>query len=538
MVYAATGFTDIVAQQAFEQTWKTKPKSLEIGFWHNLATTFQEEKPPFLGVFRNYYQWDWLGKVGTKVETFTPSRFFTFRSSFWRIFKSSRIGGSISRGAEKIVTFLPKVTKFLGMVGAAIAGWETFKKAGKIAGAAIGAIFLWAAHFGPAALGGATLGLIGGIAAGIKVGMLTFGALVGIMGPFAVIPAILVGFITLVVTTFIGAAAGVALQILLDKIGAALGGISLPQIGTSGLAQASVATTATAGWFAPAAVATATIGGLIISQVVSGAFFIPSEEVMLTSPYIQVTKTVEFSGTIGDSINYTIQVKAVDKDLTKVKIVDQATATCRGSSPDLDEHSWDGSISIPAGGVWEKTYTVTTSDQFNDCLINNTARVTAIVEGKTEESFAVGYVSIGNPPEVIPWGLPIHDNPDRGTGYTFGQITDEGIIHQGIDVHGYIGPDISVPVYSTFPSESRVIQIGFGEKAGNYIMLSLGKYQIFMGHLAQKPNFKIDDPVGANAPVGIQGDSGHSFGEHVHYQIWENGVIVDPRSFGVRSPPW
>ncbi|TSC53983.1 MAG: hypothetical protein LiPW31_269, partial [Microgenomates group bacterium LiPW_31] len=238
LVYAATGFTDIVAQQAFEQTWKTKPKSLEIGFWHNLATTFQEEKPPFLGVFRNYYQWDWLGKVGTKVETFTPSRFFTFRSSFWRIFKSSRIGGSISRGAEKIVTFLPKVTKFLGMVGAAIAGWETFKKAGKIAGAAIGAIFLWAAHFGPAALGGATLGLIGGIAAGIKVGMLTFGALVGIMGPFAVIPAILVGFITLVVTTFIGAAAGVALQILLDKIGAALGGISLPQIGTSGLAQA------------------------------------------------------------------------------------------------------------------------------------------------------------------------------------------------------------------------------------------------------------------------------------------------------------
>ncbi|TSC54474.1 MAG: Peptidase M23 family protein, partial [Microgenomates group bacterium LiPW_31] len=367
----------------------------------------------------------------------------------------------------------------------------------------------------------------GGIAGGVigyKIGGLV-GAAIG--GPVGMIIGGTIGFIL-----------GIFAQFIWDKITAAISSISLPQIGTAGLTQASVATTATAGWFAPAAVATATIGGLIISQVVSGAFFIPSEEVMLTSPYIQVTKTVEFSGTIGDSINYTIQVKAVDKDLTKVKIVDQATATCRGSSPDLDEHSWDGSISIPAGGVWEKTYTVTTSDQFNDCLINNTARVTAIVEGKTEESFAVGYVSIGNPPEVIPWGLPIHDNPDRGPGYTFGQITDEGIVHQGIDVHGYIGPDISVPVYSTFPSESRVIQIGFGEKAGNYIMLSLGKYQIFMGHLAQKPNFKIDDPVGANAPVGIQGDSGHSFGEHVHYQIWENGVIVDPRSFGVRSPPW
>jgi len=540
LVYAATGFTDVVGQQAFEQTWRIKPKSPEVGFWHNLATTFQEEKPPFLGIFRNYYQWDWLGKVGTKVETFTPSRFFTFRSSFWRIFKSSRIGGSISRGAEKIVTFLPKATKFLGLVGAAIAGWETFKKAGKIAAGAIGAIFLWAAHFGPAALGGTTIGLIGGIAAGIKVGMLTFGALVGIMGPFAVIPAIITGFLTLVVVTFLGATAGIAFQMLLDKIAAALKGVSLPHLGTLGLHQATTATVSTVQSAVPIAVGTAVAGGIIVSQIVSSAFFIPSEEARLTSPYIEVKKTVEFSGKIGDLIRYKIEVTAIDKDLTKVKVVDQATATCRGSSPDLEEHSWDGSISIPAGGVWEQTYTVATNDQFNDCLINNTARITAIVEGKTEESFSVGYVSIGNPPEVIPWGLPIHDNPDRGTGYTFGQMVpcydDPSRLcpHEGIDVHGPLG----TTVYSTFPQESQVTQVGFGQRAGNYIMLSSGKYQIFIGHLAQKPNFKIGDPVGANAPVGIQGDSGSAWGEHVHYQIWENGVIIDPRSFGVPSPPW
>ena len=547
LVYAATGFTNVVAQQAFEQTWKIKPKSPEVGFWHNLTTTFQEEKPPFLGVFRNYYQWDWLGKVGTKVETFTPSRFFTFRSSFWRIFKSSRIGGLISRGAGKLIAYLPKITRFLGLVGAAIAGWETFKKAGKIFLGYLGGLFMIAAHYGPLAVAGLTGGLAIGfpfaILAAKAVGVAVTGFF-SFLGPFAIIPGVVSGVLTFFIVEgvfgLVGLVGGIGAQILIDKLGAALSGTSLPQIGTAGLTQASVATTATAGWFAPAAVATATIGGLIISQVVSGAFFIPSEEVMLTSPYIQVTKTVEFSGTIGDSINYTIQVKAVDKDLTKVKVVDQATATCRGSSPDLEEHSWNGNISIPAGGVWEQTYTVTTNDQFNDCLINNIARVTAIVEGKTEESFAVGYVSIGNPPEVIPWGLPIHDNPDRGTGYTFGQMvpcfTDPTRLcpHEGIDVHGPLG----TTVYSTFPQESRVTQVGFGQRAGNYIMLSSGKYQIFMGHLAQKPNFKINDPVGANAPVGIQGDSGSAWGEHVHYQIWENGGIVDPRSFGVPSPPW
>ncbi|MCJ7793006.1 MAG: M23 family metallopeptidase [Candidatus Marinimicrobia bacterium] len=69
-------------------------------------------------------------------------------------------------------------------------------------------------------------------------------------------------------------------------------------------------------------------------------------------------------------------------------------------------------------------------------------------------------------------------------------------------------------------------------------MLSAGQYQIFMGHLAERPSLKVNDPVGPQTPIGKQGDTGHSFGEHVHYMIWENGVIVDPRSFGVPSPPW
>jgi len=375
---------------------------------------------------------------------------------------------------------------------------------------------------------------------GIKTGLMTFGALAPFIGPFAAIPAVLVGFATWVGTTFLGAGIGIAVQSLLDKIGAALGKTSLPQAGASFMHSAGAGAVTTAKVLAPAAVTTSIVGGAVVWHVASTAFVIPSEGEALASRHIRVVKLAEFSGIIGDPIHYTIQVTAIDKDLNNVFIIDHAEASCRGTPPNLDEHSWNGNISIPSGETWEETYTVVTNDQFNDCFISNTVRVTANIEGVHEESFAIANVSIGQPPEVIPWGLPIHDNPQRGSGYTYGQLVpcyddpNQQCYHWAIDVHGPPG----ATVYSTFTGESVVVRIGNTARAGYYIILAAGNYQILMSHLAERPNFSLYDRVGPQAPVGIQGDTGHAFGEHVHYQIWENGIVVDPRDFGVPSPPW
>ncbi len=340
----------------------------------------------------------------------------------------------------------------------------------------------------------------------------------------------------------VGFLGGLLVQFTWNKV--TTGAVSLPQAAATQLTEAGAGATKVASVAMPVATATAVAGGLIVSQVISSAFVIPSEKEYITSPFIQVNKTVEFSGNLGDPIEYTIEVTAVDRDLTQIQIMDQPTATCRGSPPTINEQSWDGNLVLPEGEVWRESYSVTTNDQFNDCLISNTVRVSALADGEPAESFSVGHATIGQPPEVIPWGLPIHDNPQRGSGYTFGQMVpcygSPGSLcpHEGIDVHGYIDENAPVPVYSTFTSESTVIEVGYGARSGHYIMLSAGKYQIFMGHLAQRPSLSVGATVDPQAPVGIQGDTGRSYGKHVHYMIWENGVIVDPRNFGVPSPPW
>lgn len=524
----------------------------QLPFWQNLKDrliVFEENHPRFSFIFRRYFQSNQLryqrfgqtaGIVRPRVSRFwrfiTRGRFNNFsdiKSGFWRFFKKTSLGKWLEKISSKILIKLGLGAVSLGIIPVIAAGWTTFKKIGKLALAAIAAIFLWAAHYGSMALGGALAGFLAGIPLGIKAGASVAGALAASgVGLIIAIPAgIVVGFVVLVGTTLIGVGVGVALQMLIDKVSAGLSNVSIPGTLAGWLNKATAAVPNIATPAVGGTVATAFLGVYLVSQITSSAFI---GEEAISSPYIEVTKTVTFSGQIGDPINYRIQVRAVDKNLTNVTINDQATAICKNTPPLLTPHNWDGNITIDSGSTWEQSYTVSTNSQFNDCLISNTVRVVAIVDGSTQSSFSVGRVSIGNPPVVIPNGLPVHDNPQRGEGYTYNQITEEGTVHKGIDVHGSLG----CLVYSTFPSESTVIDVGYGARNGYYIIFNSGAYQIFVGHLAQRPSFNVNDKIGSLAPVGVQGNTGYSSAEHVHYMIWENGVVVDPRNFGVPSPPW
>ncbi|MCJ7793005.1 MAG: hypothetical protein MUP45_03450 [Candidatus Marinimicrobia bacterium] len=462
LTFLAKGYTPRAVDQTLQSLYQNEPQSPEIPFWQNFKALYKTEKPFFQGTFERYYEWNLLGKRITKTKTLGSSRvarvvtfgkfenFPSLRTSFWQVFKGSGIGGWLSQGSGKLLLKLGKMASAVSGFGTALLALDTFKKGMKAAGAYLLGLLMIAAHYGPAAVLGT---LAGGLGGGIIGGFLGFkiGGLIGVAigGPLGMAIGGTIGFF-----------AGLITQFIWDKITS--GAASLPQATTAGLTQATAAAGTSASLAMPAAVATAITGGLIVSQIISSAFFIPSEGEYLTSPYIQVTKTVEFSGNLGDPINYTLQVTAVDRNLTQVRIVDQPTATCTNTPPSISEQTWDGNLTFAAGETWQKTYSVTTNDQFNNCLISNTARVTALADGEPAESFSVGHVSIGQPPEVIPWGLPIHDNPQRGIGYTYNQITAENTVHQGIDVHGPNG----ATVYSTFTAESKVIGIGYGARSG------------------------------------------------------------------------
>ena len=422
LVYAASGVTLKTTNQTLKHLYQKKPNSPEIPFWRNLKATLKTEKPPFSTLWENYYEWDRLGKIKSKVNVLKDSRlvkivsfgrfknFTGLKSAFWRRFKKSKLGGFISRRAGKIVKFLPKLGKFLGKLTPVIIAWETFKKAGKVALGAIGAIFLWAAHYGPAAIAGAMAGLGVGIFAGIKVGLATFGALVPFIGPFAAIPAVITGLVTVVISTGIGALIGVGVQTLLDKLGAALSSSSLSQAGAAGLSQSTAAAVSGASMSVPVAIAATATGALIVSQITSSAFIIPWEGGReYGSRFIQVEKTASYpkapnrnldNSDLPFTISYQIIITAKESDLDNIRISDSISLYQESGKREIKHQDWTIDH-LDQGESWSSPeYNLEATTDFEDALLSNHAVVKVITasSGEEESSQASITLAIGTPP--------------------------------------------------------------------------------------------------------------------------------------------
>lgn len=63
---------------------------------------------------------------------------------------------------------------------------------------------------------------------------------------------------------------------------------------------------------------------------------------------------------------------------------------------------------------------------------------------------------------------------------------------------------------------------------GNYIRIDTDDgRQVFMCHM-KKRNVHVGQRVKAGDVVGIEGNTGYSFGSHCHFEVRENGVSIDP----------
>jgi len=80
---------------------------------------------------------------------------------------------------------------------------------------------------------------------------------------------------------------------------------------------------------------------------------------------------------------------------------------------------------------------------------------------------------------------------------------------------------------------SKVIRKGYQEGgAGLYLVLQSLWYtknyiEIKYFHL-QKAYLTIDDEVLGGDPLGVEGNTGHSTGSHLHLEIWIDGKHIDP----------
>ncbi|MBC8254920.1 MAG: peptidoglycan DD-metalloendopeptidase family protein [Ardenticatenia bacterium] len=93
--------------------------------------------------------------------------------------------------------------------------------------------------------------------------------------------------------------------------------------------------------------------------------------------------------------------------------------------------------------------------------------------------------------------------------------------HTGIDIAVPVG----TPVVAT--SDGVVTFAGWNEDGyGNLIVVENGDYSYYLGHLSQI-NVQVGDSVLKGETMGASGDTGHTTGPHIHYEVRYRGVPVE-----------
>jgi murein DD-endopeptidase MepM/ murein hydrolase activator NlpD len=102
-------------------------------------------------------------------------------------------------------------------------------------------------------------------------------------------------------------------------------------------------------------------------------------------------------------------------------------------------------------------------------------------------------------------------------------VTGEvGVMHQGVD--------ISAPRWTAIraPANGYVEMVANSETMGRYVSLDHGNGIITRyGHMVM-PFTKEGQVVKRYDVIGYIGNSGRTTGNHVHYEVWLNGVAVNP----------
>lgn len=103
--------------------------------------------------------------------------------------------------------------------------------------------------------------------------------------------------------------------------------------------------------------------------------------------------------------------------------------------------------------------------------------------------------------------------------------------HKGVDLSGtdktLVAPCDGVIGSSTIITDKSNLTWQWG----NYIRIDTADgLKIFMCHMAAR-KVKVGQKVKAGDVVGIEGNTGYSFGSHCHFEVRKNGVSVDPTPY-------
>jgi murein DD-endopeptidase MepM/ murein hydrolase activator NlpD len=119
----------------------------------------------------------------------------------------------------------------------------------------------------------------------------------------------------------------------------------------------------------------------------------------------------------------------------------------------------------------------------------------------------------------------VHPCPAGGISSTFGWRSFDNSFHKGLDLAAPTGTPIYAAVGGT------VIVSGYSSSAGNWVVISHGNGLVTKYMHASALYVSAGQSVGAGEAIAAVGNTGNSFGAHLHFQVEINGVAVDPLAF-------
>jgi murein DD-endopeptidase MepM/ murein hydrolase activator NlpD len=166
----------------------------------------------------------------------------------------------------------------------------------------------------------------------------------------------------------------------------------------------------------------------------------------------------------------------------------------------------------------------------------------------TDPTFEAGdWVMIpGGSREFVQWVIPIQASGDSGTSNVSSSSCPAGAVGSGYfvwpaDNHflsgndfwsGHLAIDISAgqgaPVYAADSGVVTMAQGGYNYGYGNVIAIDHGNgFATLYAHLSQI-NVGVCQSVFAGQLIGRSGNTGNSFGAHLHFEIRQNGAFQNP----------
>ncbi len=118
-----------------------------------------------------------------------------------------------------------------------------------------------------------------------------------------------------------------------------------------------------------------------------------------------------------------------------------------------------------------------------------------------------------------------------GTG-TFNRPVNTGYVscqfsswHHGVD----IATDYGTPIYAA--DDGTVIISGWHGSYGNYVMIDHGNGYVTLYAHASALNVEAGTQVTKGTQIAEVGSTGYSFGNHVHFEIRQNGAYTNPLNY-------